>query len=86
MADLPEGWEARGREATLFRRFTFERYAQTRDFVDAVSALTQAGGLHPQNINFGPIYVNVTLDATPAGESDIALAAGINELYRPAGA
>lgn len=86
MADLPQGWEARGREATLFRRFTFERYAQTRDFVDAVSALTQARGLHPQNINFGPTYVNLTLDATPAGEADVALAAGINALYRTAGA
>lgn len=86
MAELPQGWEARGREATLFRRFTFERYAQTRDFVDAVSALTQAEGRHPQNINFGPAYVNVTLDPTPAGEPDVALAASINALYRPTGA
>ncbi|MEW5835435.1 MAG: 4a-hydroxytetrahydrobiopterin dehydratase [Pseudomonadota bacterium] len=79
--ELPEGWEARGRLAALFRRFTFERYAQTRDFVDALSTLTQAGAAHPQNINFGSTYVNVTLDPTPTGQADVALAARINAIY-----
>lgn len=82
---LPEGWEARGTQRTLFRRFMFERYAQTRAFVDALSALTETGGVHPQNINFGSTYVNVTLDPTPAGDTDVALAARINALLGPAG-
>ncbi len=63
MADVWEGWERRDKPPTLFRRFTFERYAQTRDFLDAMAAAGEACGLHPQNINFGTTYVNVTLEA-----------------------
>ena len=83
MADTPEGWESRGTQATLFRRFAFERYGQTRDFIDAVSALTQASGVHPQNLNFGSTYANVTLDPTASGAVDVKLAEAINALYRP---
>ena len=61
MADPIGKWEARGKTPTLFRRFDFERYAQTRDFMDALSELAQADGVHPQNINFSSTYVNVTL-------------------------
>jgi 4a-hydroxytetrahydrobiopterin dehydratase len=86
MADIPEGWEARGRQPTLFRRFGFTGYAQTRDFVDALAALTEAQGVHPQNINFGSNYVNVTLDPDTAGQADIFLAQRISALYKPAGA
>lgn len=86
MADTPEGWESRGKQATLFRRFGFERFALTRDFVDALSALTEAEGVHPQNINFGSTYVNVTLDPAASGEADAPLAERINALYKPAGA
>lgn len=63
MSETPEGWEERGKPATLFRRFEFERYAQTRDFLDALAALTEVSGIHPQNINFGSKYVNLTLQA-----------------------
>jgi pterin-4a-carbinolamine dehydratase len=82
---LPEGWEMRGTQHTLFRRFQFERYAQTRAWVEALAALTEAGGTHPQNINFGSTYVNVTLDPTPNGDADVALAARINALFASAG-
>ena len=85
MADTPAGWESRGPQATLFRRFTFERYGQTRDFVDALSALAEASGVHPQNINFGSTYANVTLDPKVGGEVDAAFAERINALYKPAG-
>ncbi|MDP3134285.1 MAG: 4a-hydroxytetrahydrobiopterin dehydratase [Burkholderiaceae bacterium] len=84
MAEQPDGWESRGKLPTLFRRFDFERYGQTRDFVDALSALTEAQGVHPQNINFGSTYVNVTLDPNPAGQADGEMAVRINALYRPA--
>jgi pterin-4a-carbinolamine dehydratase len=63
MSETPEGWEERGKPATLFRRFEFERYAQTRDFLDALAALTEVSGIHPQNINFGSTYVNLTLQS-----------------------
>lgn len=85
MVEQPDGWESRGKQPTLFRRFDFERYGQTRDFVDALSALTEAQGVHPQNINFGSTYVNVTLDPNAAGLADADLAVRINALYHPAG-
>lgn len=77
----PAGWEiARSGPRTLFKRFVFERYAHTRDFVDALSALAQREGWHPQNINFGGTYVNVTLDPAPDGSPDVALAARVDAL------
>ncbi|MHB0921218.1 MAG: pterin dehydratase [Thiomonas sp. 13-66-29] len=63
MSDALQGWERRDKPPTLFRRFAFERYAQTRAFLDALSALCDEFGRHPQNINFGTTYVNVTLEA-----------------------
>jgi len=63
MMDALQGWERRDKPPTLFRRFAFERYAQTRVFLDALSVLCDELGRHPQNINFGTTYVNVTLDA-----------------------
>jgi len=61
--DIPAGWEARGKPPTLFRRFEFVRYSETRAFLDALAALAETRARHPQNINFGATYVNVTLDA-----------------------
>lgn len=88
MADLPEGWQTRGRPPTLFRRFEFAEYRQTRDFLDALAALAEELGLHPQNINFGTTYVNVTLEAVEGGilgEPEYLFAARISDLYRGIG-
>lgn len=63
MAEAPTGWEARGKPPTLFRRFAFGSYSETRAFLDALAALSEETGVHPQNINFGTTYVNVTLEA-----------------------
>jgi len=67
----------------LFRRFEFERYGETRVFLDAVAALTEETGVHPQNINFGTTYVNITLesaDGSEPGSAELDLAARINAL------
>jgi pterin-4a-carbinolamine dehydratase len=83
MGDLPEGWETRGKPLTMFRRFTFGNYADTREFLDALAELSEETGIHPQNINFGTTYVNITLDAEDGKElteAEHALAARINEL------
>lgn len=88
MADIPQGWEARGKPPTLFRRFAFERYGETREFLDALAALSEETGMHPQNINFGTTYVNVTLEAADGGElgeAELTLATRINALCKPAG-
>ena len=87
MIDVPAGWESRGKPAALFRRFEFDRYGQTRDFLDALAALSEASGVHPQNINFGSKYVNITLDSeepTLAGAANPVLAGQINALYASA--
>ncbi len=81
--DIPAGWESRGKPPTLFKRFTFERYGQTRDFLDALAALSEELGVHPQNINFAATYANVTLEGRDGGEladSDFAMAARIDAL------
>ena len=83
MGDVPEGWETRGKPPTLFRRFTFDKYAETREFLDALAALSEETGTHPQNINFGTTYVNITLEAEDGKElteTEYALATRINEL------
>ncbi|MHB1587113.1 MAG: 4a-hydroxytetrahydrobiopterin dehydratase [Acidiferrobacteraceae bacterium] len=83
MAETPEGWEVRGKPPALFRRFEFERYADTRVFLDALAVLAEDTGMHPQNISFGTTYVNVTLEAVDGmnlAEREHALAARINGL------
>jgi pterin-4a-carbinolamine dehydratase len=83
MGDLPEGWETRGKPPTLFRRFTFRNYKDTRTFLDALAELSEETGIHPQNINFGTTYVNITLEAEEGKElteTEHALATRINEL------
>ena len=83
MGDLPEGWETRGKPPTLFRRFTFGNYAETRTFLDALAELSEETGIHPQYINFGTTYVNITLEAEDRKaltETEHTLATRINEL------
>lgn len=84
MAEIPEGWEARGKPPTLFRRFAFERYSATRAFLDALAVLSEEAGLHPQNINFASTYVNITLESDESGalgNAELGLAERINALY-----
>lgn len=84
MAEIPIGWEARGKPPTLFRRFTFERYSETRAFLDALAELSEEAGLHPQNINFASTYVNITLEPGESGElgeTELGLAERINAQY-----
>ena len=83
MADLPEGWETRGKPPILFRRFTFGSYTDTRTFLDALAGLSEETGIHTQNINFGTTYVNITLEAENGKElteTEHTLATRINEL------
>lgn len=83
MADIPAGWEARGKPPTLFRRFAFASYAECRTFLDALAALSEKTGIHPQNINFGTTYVNITLEAVDGmmlGEVDYQFARDIDAL------
>jgi pterin-4a-carbinolamine dehydratase len=83
MGDLPEGWEISGKPPTLFRRFTFGSYTDTRTFLDALAELSEETGIHPQKINFGTTYASITLEAEDGKElteTEHALATRINEL------
>ncbi len=83
LPDLPDGWETRGRPPALFKRFEFERYGETRVFLDDLAALTEELGVHPQNINFGTTYVNITLESADGGDpgtTELELAGRINTL------
>lgn len=78
----------RGKPPTLFRRFSFARYGETRAFLDEVAALSEAVGVHPHNINFASTYVNITLEADESGElgeTELSLAMRINALVPTAG-
>jgi len=56
----PEGWTAVARPPSLFRRFEFPSYAQTRAFLDRLAGLSEETGLYP-DLCFGPRHVNVTI-------------------------
>jgi pterin-4a-carbinolamine dehydratase len=56
----PEGWTRTERPASLFRRFDFTSYPETRSFLDRLGQLSEQTGLYP-DLSFGPAYVNVTV-------------------------
>jgi len=58
------GWQWSERPPSLFRRFEFGGYAQTRQFLDRLAEHAAALGVEPQNISFGTTYANVTIGAS----------------------
>jgi pterin-4a-carbinolamine dehydratase len=72
----PEGWEAVQHPPSLFRRFQFGAYRDTRAFLDRLATLSQETRLYP-DLGFGPTHVNVTLygpNGTAPGEPEIEFA------------
>jgi len=53
-------WAERERPATLTKRFTFTSYAENRDFLDRVAALSEQTGIHP-DLSFGRDYANLSV-------------------------
>ena len=56
----PEGWTAVERPPSLYRRFEFGAYPETRAFLDRLAALSKETGLYP-DLSFSRTYVNVTV-------------------------
>lgn len=84
--EVPDGWELRARPPALFHRFEFGSYSETRAFLDALAELSEEMGVHPQNINFGTTYANITLETADGGEpgaGEYELAARISALRGP---
>ena len=82
---LPEGWKNVERPPSLFRRFDFESYAQTRAFLDKLAALSEETGLYP-DLGFGKNHVNVTVygaGGTAPGDKEIEFAGKAAALALP---
>ncbi len=53
-------WHERKRPVCLERRFEFDSYSATRDFLDRLGDFSEAKQRFP-DISFGRTYVNITL-------------------------
>ena len=80
-AGVPPEWQWRDRPPLLSRRFQFSGYSATRDFLDALTSLSEESGYYPDT-SFGVNYVNVTIHASSSEleQKDFALAARIDAL------
>lgn len=79
---LPDGWGHHERPPTLFRRFSFGAYSETRAFLDQLGKLSEQTGCYP-DISFGPTYANVTIHARDGeliGNDDVDFAQQVNRL------
>ena len=67
-------WEQRSRPFRLEKRYEFDTYQQTRDFLDRLGELSESNKIFP-DISFGKTYVNITLrpesEAKDAAITDI---------------
>ena len=78
-------WQERKRPVCLERRFEFDGYSFTRDFLDKLGEHSEATQRFP-DISFGSTYVNITLrpeadgDEAQLSEADHAFAAEIDAL------
>jgi len=64
--DLAQGWELVERPPSLFRRYEFASYRDTRAFLDGLAGLSNETGLFP-DLGFGRTHVNVTLYGVGGG-------------------
>lgn len=82
---MKHGWEERKRPIRLERRFEFETYSATRDFLDRLGTFSEETQRFP-DISFGRTYVNITLRPLDESEGallddeDHAFAAGVDRL------
>ncbi|WP_413442513.1 4a-hydroxytetrahydrobiopterin dehydratase [Synechococcus sp. MIT S1220] len=79
------GWKERRRPVCLERRYEFESYNATRDFLDRLGLHSEATQRFP-DISFGRTYVNITLrpeddgDSAQIADADHSFAAEIDAL------
>jgi 4a-hydroxytetrahydrobiopterin dehydratase len=56
----PEGWTEVERPPSLYRRFEFAGYAETRAFLDGLASLSKETGLYP-DLSFTRTHATVTV-------------------------
>ena len=80
-----EPWNERKRLVCLEKRFEFDSYSSTRDFLDRLGEFSEVRKRYP-DISFGKTYVNITLrpeddaDDATLTDTDHAFAAAIDGL------
>ena len=76
-------WQERKRPVCLERRYEFDSYDATRDFLDRLGDHSEATQRFP-DISFGRTYVNITVrpdvDGSALSDDDRAFAAQIDAL------
>ena len=55
-----EGWRQKNRPECLEKRYEFESYEKTRDFLDALGDFSEKVSRFP-DISFGKTYANITI-------------------------
>ena len=55
-----QGWRQKNRPECLEKRFEFETYEKTRDFLDALGEFSEKVSRFP-DISFGKTYANITI-------------------------
>lgn len=71
--ELPQGWTQQKLPPAANRRYTFDAYATTRDFLDRLADWSEQQGVYP-NLSFGRDYATVTLELQAAAPSAEELA------------
>ena len=82
---MPEGWKSVQQPPSLFRRFQFASYRDTRAFLERLAALSEETGLYP-DLGFGPTHVNVTVygaDGRAPGDDEVRFATRAGALAFP---
>ena len=80
-----EGWRQKNRPECLEKRFEFESYEKTRDFLDALGNYCEKLNRFP-DISFGKTYANITIrpsdDKSQISEDDHDFARQIDFLLK----
>ena len=64
-----EEWREKKRPKCLEKRFEFESYEKTRDFLDALGDFCEKESRFP-DISFGKTYANITIRPSENNEKD----------------
>ena len=65
----PEGWTEVERPPSLYRRFDFADYSETRAFLDRLASLSKETGLYP-DLSFSRTHVTVTVEGSGGAAID----------------
>lgn len=66
MSTKTQQWHEKASPSRLERRFEFDGYPSTREFLDKTAELSKRTQLYP-DVSFGRTYVNMTLYMEPEG-------------------